>query len=431
MFNRKNSMQDMDAYVEERLSDYLDGTLSEKERAKVEAHLAQSESARASLEALRYTVNLLKQTPAPPLPRQFTLPVTSRAPAQGAPLWLVWSLRGVGVAATVAFVALMVGLLFNQRLPNSAATSQVSEFVPPTAAVAMVAPTQVPSAEQPQAQKSVITANPTPIPVTVELPAAPPQPIPVTTTPDDLFSTQQAPAQQDSANPPATNVPPPAQPTAKPANTEQPEPTQVIAAANAAGASAEEMNVATPTPTDGLVLRTAAVTLEGVVTLSQLKVHDGPDADSRTIGSVRAGETVKAIGRSEDSAWLLIEFVRNRRTGQGWVSEAYVRLNGLVESLPIVPLNEPGSPTLMPTATDTPTETPTNDSSDDSNGSSEATPEATAVPSVTLMTPTTPVVAPNTTPEPSTTVEAPQSEETEEPTGDPGSGRGGTKPPTE
>ena len=47
MFNRKNSIQDMDAFVEERLSDYLDGTLSAQERATVESYLAQSERARA------------------------------------------------------------------------------------------------------------------------------------------------------------------------------------------------------------------------------------------------------------------------------------------------------------------------------------------------------------------------------------------------
>lgn len=76
----KNQIHDMDAWVEERLSDYLDGTLSPQDRAKVEAHLQISERERASLESLRWTVNLLKQTPAPTLPRQFTLPVTQRAP---------------------------------------------------------------------------------------------------------------------------------------------------------------------------------------------------------------------------------------------------------------------------------------------------------------------------------------------------------------
>src|ERR1700687_2817361 len=99
MFNqdRKNASQNMDAFVEERLSDYLDGNLSDRERATVEAHLAVSDHARASLESLRYTVNLLKQTPAPTPPRQFTLPITSGAPAQRASGWLVWGLRGVAV----------------------------------------------------------------------------------------------------------------------------------------------------------------------------------------------------------------------------------------------------------------------------------------------------------------------------------------------
>ena len=86
----------MDAYVEERLSDYLDGTLSDQERQIVEAQLAASERARVSYESLRYTVNLLKQTPAPVLPRQFTLPVTSLAPANNtrmARLGFAWGCR--------------------------------------------------------------------------------------------------------------------------------------------------------------------------------------------------------------------------------------------------------------------------------------------------------------------------------------------------
>ncbi|MCI0478460.1 MAG: zf-HC2 domain-containing protein, partial [Anaerolineales bacterium] len=89
MFNRKQQISDMDAWVEERLSEYLDGTLSPQERASVEAHLKASARARASLESLRWTVNLVKQSPAPALPRQFTLPVTHRAPARGAPAWMV------------------------------------------------------------------------------------------------------------------------------------------------------------------------------------------------------------------------------------------------------------------------------------------------------------------------------------------------------
>src|SRR5581483_4859526 len=96
MPKRNYTIPDMDAFVEERLSDYLDGQLSSEERALVEAHLQKSERARASLESLRWTVNLIKQTPAPALP-----PVAPPVPAAAQPLQVALAPSPMATFATL------------------------------------------------------------------------------------------------------------------------------------------------------------------------------------------------------------------------------------------------------------------------------------------------------------------------------------------
>lgn len=59
--------------VDERLSAYIDGALSPRERARLEARLAQDAALRARLESLRRTVALVRGLPAVPAPRNFLL----------------------------------------------------------------------------------------------------------------------------------------------------------------------------------------------------------------------------------------------------------------------------------------------------------------------------------------------------------------------
>src|SRR5581483_1428376 len=139
MPKRNYPIPDMDAFVEERLSDYLDGRLSAEERALVEAQLQKSERARASLESLRWTVNLIKQTPAPALPRQFTLPVTPRAPQPVTPGWFVWGLRGIAVAATLAFVFFLAANLLRQNNNPVTALAPAAAPLPAAAQPSQVA----------------------------------------------------------------------------------------------------------------------------------------------------------------------------------------------------------------------------------------------------------------------------------------------------
>lgn len=411
MFNRKNSIQDMDAYVEERLSDYLDGTLSTQERATVEAYLAQSERARASLDALRYTVNLLKQTPAPALPRQFTLPVTSRAPAQGAPGWLVWSLRGVGAVATVAFVALFVGLLFKQNPANTAATAPSARTVP-SAVIAMAA-TSAPSLET-VPQNSANDTNPTPIMITVEAPSAAVPPIPVTETP--AVAANKSTAQQDSSLPAPTMSPATQVPTVKPENTRAPEAT--VAAASASGVNngggAPEFSAATETPSL-LYTQRSVVALRGEILLIELKVREGPGTEYRTIGGLRFGESVLVLGKSSDEMWLLIDYPKNKKTHQGWVSSPYVRLDGSLDLVPFAEFGQPEPEIVTPTETETPTPTVAHDDSNE--------PQPTAVPTdANSVPPMTPVPIETKPAEGSPSPRAPQENPTETPTPEPRSG---------
>lgn len=318
----------MDAFVEERLSEYLDGTLSDKERAVVEAHLAESERARASLESLRYTVNLLKQTPAPALPRQFTLPVTVRAPARSTPTWLVWSLRGVAVGAAAAFVILLTATLV--RLPSSGQSAGA-----PPAAVIALAPTQtsMPFSSAAPANDSNAT-GPTMI-TEAPQPTAAAQAFPVTETPAASRKAQAAP----TIFPQQRSQPAPAQPTEvnEPTNA-APTATVVMPEMSAAGSAAAQTTPAPETTNtdDSLQATSTRRTVNGVVITDQLRVRRGPGLGFRSIGLLVAGETVSVVGRSADDTWLVIQYPKNTDTGLGWVGAIFVKLDEPSFTLPVL-----------------------------------------------------------------------------------------------
>ncbi|MBC7225735.1 MAG: zf-HC2 domain-containing protein [Thermoflexales bacterium] len=68
--------------VDEWLSAYIDGALSPRERARLEARLAEDPDLRARLESLQRTVALVRGLPAVPAPRNFLLtPAMVRPPA--------------------------------------------------------------------------------------------------------------------------------------------------------------------------------------------------------------------------------------------------------------------------------------------------------------------------------------------------------------
>lgn len=378
MFKHNDRIQNLDAYVEERLSEYLDGTLSPQERAIVETHLATSERARASLESLRYTVQLLKQTPAPALPRQFTLPVTSRAPVQGAPSWLTWSLRGVAVAATAAFVILLTATLLRQGNPNQAANAPVAAAIPS----AIVAMNALPSATRDAlTQESANDTSATQTMVTVEPPAT------AASAPSPLEPSAAQKSQE--TQPSNADAVPPTAPTEAPiADSQVAQPTNgVPASASGASSTAPELgtNVATATVEVFTQRTTGVEPLTAQVILLQLKVREGPGTQYRTIGSVRRGEKLLVLGRSQDNVWLLIEYPKNRKTGQGWISAAYVELSAPLDTSPIFEQRDIEHPAVIITPTPTPTETPTPTFEHETPNAPTTTPDpngATIVPSV-------------------------------------------------
>ena len=89
------------------LSTYVDGSASESERAKVEAHLAGCEACRVEADSLRATIELLASLPKAVPSRSFALerepwpaPSVSR---------LVWTARVAAPVAALLLVALVVG----------------------------------------------------------------------------------------------------------------------------------------------------------------------------------------------------------------------------------------------------------------------------------------------------------------------------------
>ncbi len=72
--------------IDERLSAYIDGAMSPRERAHLERQLAEDPALRARLEALRQTVALVRKLPPVPAPRNFLLtPGMVTRPARPAP----------------------------------------------------------------------------------------------------------------------------------------------------------------------------------------------------------------------------------------------------------------------------------------------------------------------------------------------------------
>ncbi|NOZ04841.1 MAG: hypothetical protein GXP41_00605 [Chloroflexi bacterium] len=97
--------------VRQLLSPYLDGEVSQQEKATVEQHLRACRACQDELEGLRWTIGLLAQTSAEPLPRSFVLRKTDVEPARKAPRlqWAYPLLRGAtAVAALLLIVTLAV-----------------------------------------------------------------------------------------------------------------------------------------------------------------------------------------------------------------------------------------------------------------------------------------------------------------------------------
>lgn len=109
--------------LDELLSAYLDGELSEAERVALDARLSQDSALRAELRAMHHTISLVRELPTAPPPRNFLVTrsmVEKRKPAEKASLfhlepekggkgWLAPVLTAASAVASLLFVIVLFG----------------------------------------------------------------------------------------------------------------------------------------------------------------------------------------------------------------------------------------------------------------------------------------------------------------------------------
>ena len=98
-------------FAEHSLSAYLDGMLTDREKRRVERHLAACPECERELEGLRETVALLRLTPPLARTRSFALPMSAQAEQNSFRRWnrAHGALRGAAVAVSLGLVLLLSG----------------------------------------------------------------------------------------------------------------------------------------------------------------------------------------------------------------------------------------------------------------------------------------------------------------------------------
>jgi anti-sigma factor RsiW len=106
-YSDSNSYQANNTHIDtELLSAYIDGEVTAKEAARVEHHIAVCQGCAEELASLRWTVGLLQQVPAVPVPRSFVVRAADLEPEPGRsgrllPGWLVNGLQWATVATAI------------------------------------------------------------------------------------------------------------------------------------------------------------------------------------------------------------------------------------------------------------------------------------------------------------------------------------------
>ena len=130
----RNNSTNVHAWVEARLSEYLDNQLAANERAQIEQHLRECVDCRASFESLRWTIALVKQAPAPALPRAFTLAVPAvakRAPQKSLAFGLAQFATALATLLLLAVIGVDVITQFGGGV-TATAPSAAQQYAPPT-----------------------------------------------------------------------------------------------------------------------------------------------------------------------------------------------------------------------------------------------------------------------------------------------------------
>ncbi len=188
----RNNSANTHAGVEARLSEYLDHRLAAHEHARIEQHLRECAECRASYESLRWTIALVKQAPAPALPRAFTLPVPTVAQRAARPSLAFGFAQFATVLATLLLLAVIGVDLITQfgggtiasapsvakqfaapatapAAPTTAARDQAAEAAKPAQAPKPAEPTK--PAAPTAAPKPTMAPQPTAVPPAAALPA--------------------------------------------------------------------------------------------------------------------------------------------------------------------------------------------------------------------------------------------------------------------
>ena len=104
----------------------------------------------------------------------------------------------------------------------------------------------------------------------------------------------------------------------------------------------EESPTPQPTPTpEGVVF---------TVTSERQNVRSGPGLDQAILGQLIRGEQVEVVGRSIDSAWIVIDFLDQ----QGWLAANLGEVFGNLNSVPVVAPPAPPTPDVTTTPTAAP-----------------------------------------------------------------------------
>lgn len=145
----------------ELLSAYLDGALSDADRAALEARLQADAELRAALDELRTTVTLIKGLPTLRAPRSFALTpemVGQRPAAKERARWLIFPTSAAFSALSAA--AAVILLVFGALLLSDSSLFETNTGVPQAAQIAFEATTAAPAARALATSAPAIMASP-------------------------------------------------------------------------------------------------------------------------------------------------------------------------------------------------------------------------------------------------------------------------------
>ena len=132
------------SYFEERLSAYVDGELSPRERETVEEHLVECPACRWDLSTLRQTVQWSSELPTVQVPRVFTIPVPAepvRAPRRR---WTLPVLQGATALVALLLVFAVAGdAMLTGFAPRSQSDLPALQELAPVVETTVVEPTVV------------------------------------------------------------------------------------------------------------------------------------------------------------------------------------------------------------------------------------------------------------------------------------------------